>query len=150
MLGRNRQPASPIGVENFNTCAVRRVSFEQSKVRDLSGPVYGAFPLTIDNYRATLDCPRLGENDQRPTTEHSYDTQDQALESLGRHVGKLICETCVFAGKTRIEVMGIQQQEAEAERDLLRAQRERIEAQEALRQAQTEVDEINKKNGVEF
>ncbi|MDB5185294.1 MAG: hypothetical protein JWN38_1102 [Candidatus Saccharibacteria bacterium] len=76
-------------------------------------------------YRATLQCPRL-EDDPRSSIESEsrvHATQLDALESMKRLAGEVICRDCRFSSMTPVEISHERAQLATAEAERAEAYR---------------------------
>lgn len=84
-------------------------------------------------YHATLHCPRTEDDRISVTSEYESDmTKVEALNSLKKLAGELVCRNCRFSSMSPVDV-------SNERAELARAEAERTEAFTALEQAREEL-----------
>ncbi len=85
---------------------------------------------------AKLECPRTRKNDQ-DVSSHVWESKHEAIEDLTLIASRALCTTCRLSSKSP-------QQIEEDEATELDARAKRIEAQNRLKKAEREQEELRK------
>lgn len=92
---------------------------------------------SVRGYNATLHCPRT-QDDERvriESTKRSHHSQLEALKSVSKLAGELLCEDCMFSGMDPVAV-------SEQRQKLAKAEIERLETYQHLSAARAELQQV--------